>query len=164
MSPRTFEKCSICSWCYKTFFEWNLDFIKIKKFNKVCSNVWTITKMLKQCYFQTKLYSRTVYCFENGLFLLFQLWGKSRFSRYPAKKFYNINCWLHCFCFYRWKTAAIRRTWFVTLFLRTFFFWNLIWKIKLKLSSLLKYKNVIRRRYFYTMFIQIVIWLYLIHR
>ena len=33
------------------------------------------------------------YCFFllNGLFLLFQLRGKSRFSRISPKKFYNIN-------------------------------------------------------------------------
>ena len=34
-----------CSWRYKTFFWENLDFLKIKKLNKVCSNVWTSTKM-----------------------------------------------------------------------------------------------------------------------
>ena len=28
-----------------------------------------------------------------GLFLLFWLKGKSRFSRFPPKKFYNINSW-----------------------------------------------------------------------
>ena len=37
------------SWCYKTFFVGNLDFPKIKKLNKVCSDVWTCTKMWKQC-------------------------------------------------------------------------------------------------------------------
>ena len=37
------------SWCYKTFFGGNLDFPKIKKLKKVCSDVWTCTKMWKQC-------------------------------------------------------------------------------------------------------------------
>ena len=46
------------SWCYKTFFGGNLDFPKIKKLNKVCSNVWTCTKMWK-----AKLYSKSVYFF-----------------------------------------------------------------------------------------------------
>ena len=38
-----------CSWCYKTFFGGNLDFPKIKKWNKVCSDVWTWSKMWIQC-------------------------------------------------------------------------------------------------------------------
>ena len=29
-----------CSWCYKTLFGGNLDFSKIKKWKKVCSDVW----------------------------------------------------------------------------------------------------------------------------
>ena len=41
--------------------------------------------------FSAKLYSNTVYLLKNGLFLLFQLRGKFRFSRFPPKKFYNIN-------------------------------------------------------------------------
>ena len=32
-----------------------------KKLNKVCSDVWTCTKMSTQCYFQAKLFSKTVY-------------------------------------------------------------------------------------------------------
>ena len=45
--------------------------------------------MWKQwCYFYAKIYSETLY----WLFFLFQLSGKSRFSRFPhAKKFYNIG-------------------------------------------------------------------------
>ena len=74
------------SWCYKTFFWGNLDFPKIKKLKKVCSDVWTCTKMWEQCYFQAKLYSKAVYCFEKGLFLQFWLKVKSRFSRFPPKK------------------------------------------------------------------------------
>ena len=79
------------SWCYKTFFWGNLDFPKIKKLKKVCSDVWTCTKMWEQCYFQAKLYSKAVYCFEKGLFMQFWLKVKSRFSRFPPKRFYNIN-------------------------------------------------------------------------
>ena len=40
-----------CSWCYKTFFWGNLDFPKINKWKKVCSDVLTCTKVCKQCYF-----------------------------------------------------------------------------------------------------------------
>ena len=36
--------------------------------------------------FLSKTKLTTVFCFQNGLFLLFQFRGKSRF-----KKFYNIN-------------------------------------------------------------------------
>ena len=48
---------------------------------------------------QAKQYCKTVYCFQNGLFSLFQLNGKSRFSRFPPKKFYNFNYWSH------WRTS-----------------------------------------------------------
>ena len=41
--------CCCCSRCYKTFVEGNLDFPKIKKLKKICDNVWTCTKMWKQC-------------------------------------------------------------------------------------------------------------------
>ena len=56
---RLYESC--CGWCYKTFFEGNLDFDKIKKLKKVCSDVhWcTCTKMLKQW---TLILSKTIYC------------------------------------------------------------------------------------------------------
>ena len=36
--------------------------------------------------FHVKIYSKAVYCFSNGIFLLFWNKGKSRFSRFPAKK------------------------------------------------------------------------------
>ena len=36
------------SWCYKTYFGGNLDLPQIEKLNKVCSDVWTCTKMWKQ--------------------------------------------------------------------------------------------------------------------
>ena len=38
-----------CSVCYKTFFRGSLDFRKIKKLKKVCTDVWTCTTMFKQC-------------------------------------------------------------------------------------------------------------------
>ena len=44
-----------CSSCYKTFFGGNLDFPKINKLNKVCSDDLTCTKMLKQCNSNVKL-------------------------------------------------------------------------------------------------------------
>ena len=40
------ESKSSSGWCCKAFFEENLDFPKIKKLNKVCSDYWTCTKML----------------------------------------------------------------------------------------------------------------------
>ena len=70
-----------CSRCYKNFFGGNLDFPKIKILNKVCSNVWTCTKMWKLCNVYAKQYSKTVH-----LFLLFWPHGKSRDSRFPPKK------------------------------------------------------------------------------
>ena len=60
---RTLRRNLTCSWWYKTFlcivtlavtatwinfFGGNLDFPKIKKLTKVCSSVWTCTKMWKQ--------------------------------------------------------------------------------------------------------------------
>ena len=57
------------------------------------SDVWTCTKMWKML-FLIKVYSKTVYCFYNGIFLMFCLKGKSRFSRFPSKKFYNIDFWV----------------------------------------------------------------------
>ena len=36
----------------KLFFGGSLDFPKIKKFNKVCNDVWTCTKMWKLGYFK----------------------------------------------------------------------------------------------------------------
>ena len=38
----------IGSWCYKTYFGGNLDFSKVKKLKKVCSDVWTCIKRWKQ--------------------------------------------------------------------------------------------------------------------
>ena len=64
----------------------NLEMVKT-----VCFDVWTCTKMWKQCYVQEKLYSKIVCYFLNGLFLMLKLTGTSRFSRFPLKKFYNIS-------------------------------------------------------------------------
>ena len=59
--------------------------------------------MWKHWYFQAKLCSITVYCFRNGLSMLFWLEGKSWFSRFPPKKFYNINYWLGSIFPPRWR-------------------------------------------------------------
>ena len=57
------------SWCYKTILEET----KIVKLKQCCSDACACTKMWNQCgYFLAKLFSRTVYWFLNGLFLLFQ--------------------------------------------------------------------------------------------
>ena len=50
-----------CSQSYKTSFVGNLDFPKIKKLKNVCSGVWACTKRWNHCYFQAKLYSKTVF-------------------------------------------------------------------------------------------------------
>ena len=50
----------------KLYFGGNLDLPNIKKLKNVF--LWTYTKLWKQCNFQAKLYSKTVYCFKNGLF------------------------------------------------------------------------------------------------
>ena len=49
--------------------------------------------------FHVKIYSKAVYCFSNGIFLLFWNKGKSRFSRFPAKKSFitSITCPNSCF-------------------------------------------------------------------
>ena len=84
-SKRERESSSLC---YKTFSGWILDFPKFKKLNIVgFDNVWICKHycaILKQNY----TLGRAAYCFLNGLFLLFQFSGKSRF---PPKTFYNIN-------------------------------------------------------------------------
>ena len=83
-----------CSWCYKTFFGGNLDFSKIKKLKKVCSDVWTCTKMWKQCHFQQN--------FIQILFIDFKMayscWFSSRGNLDFLKNFfYNINYWSYFF-------------------------------------------------------------------
>ena len=47
--PNSAGITNTCGWCYKTFLGGNRDFPKIKKWKKVCSDVWTYTKMWKQC-------------------------------------------------------------------------------------------------------------------
>ena len=66
------------------FFGGDLDFPKIKKLKKVCYDVWTSIKMWK-------LYSKTVYCFWNGILAAFGLRGNLDYRDFFQKKFYNIN-------------------------------------------------------------------------
>ena len=75
-------------WCYKTLFGGNLENPKIKKLNKVCSDVWTCTKMGKLCFLKlnyTILYFFISCCFSYG--------GDLEFLDFLQKKFYNINYW-----------------------------------------------------------------------
>ena len=83
-----------CGRCCKTFFGGNLDFPKINKLKKVCSTITNLHKNVKTMLYLAKLYFKTVYYFWNSIFLQIQLRGKSRFSRFPPKKFYNINYWI----------------------------------------------------------------------
>ena len=62
--------------CYKTVFGGNLDFPKIKKWKKGCSDVWTFSKMLKQWILFYKNYR--VYL---KLFIAFKMASSCRFSQ-----------------------------------------------------------------------------------
>ena len=92
------------SWCYKTFFGGNLDFPKIKKLNKVGSDDWTYTEMLKQCYLKLNYIRTLLSCFSLGENLDFL-----------QKKFYNINYWartyIQNFCTKSRYTSLERSDW-----------------------------------------------------
>ena len=47
--------------------------------------------MVKQCYFQAKLYSKTVFAFKIAYSCFFSLRGNLDFPEFLQKKFYNIN-------------------------------------------------------------------------
>ena len=54
------------SWCYKTLFGRNLDFPKIKKLKKVCSDLGTSTKTWKECYFKQTYTLKLFIAFRIG--------------------------------------------------------------------------------------------------
>ena len=83
--------CSTWCWCYKTFFGGNLDFPKIKKLNKVGSDDWTYTKMLKQCYLKLNYIKTLLICSKMAYSCCFSLGGNLDFIDFLQKKFYNIN-------------------------------------------------------------------------
>ena len=88
------------SWCYKTFFGRNLDFSKIKKLKKLCSECWTCTKMGKQYYYKVKLYSEIVFCFKMAYSCCFSWRGNLDSSK---KSFItSTTCWI---C--RYKKIAV---------------------------------------------------------
>ena len=62
---------------YRTFFGGNLDFPKIKKLKKVCSDVWTCTKMSRQCYFQQNNSLKLLITFKMAYSCCFSLGGHS---------------------------------------------------------------------------------------
>ena len=68
-----------CMWCFKIFFE---DFPKIKEFNKVCSGVWTCTKMWKNAIFKQKCLLMLYYC-------CFSLGGNLDFQDFLQKFLYH---------------------------------------------------------------------------
>ena len=82
-----------CSWCYKTLFGGNLDFPKVKKLNKVCSNVWTCSKMWKQCYFKQNNALELFISLKMAISCCFGLRGSLDFPDFLQIKFYNINYW-----------------------------------------------------------------------
>ena len=82
----------LSSWCYKTFFGWNLDFPKIKKLNKVCFADWTCTKTLKRCYFQLNNIQTLFICSKVVYSGCFGLRGNLDFPGFLQIKFYNISC------------------------------------------------------------------------
>ena len=79
------------SWCYKTLFGANLDFPKIKKLNKGCSNVWTCSKMSKQCYFKQNNALELFISLKMAISCCFGLRGNLDFPDFLQIKFYNIN-------------------------------------------------------------------------
>ena len=78
---------STSSLCYKTFFGGNLDFDKIKKLKKVCSDVWTCTKMLK--HFWLFLAKNTLKLFIAVKMAYSCSFSKNIFTKYrfPSKSF-----------------------------------------------------------------------------
>ena len=94
---KNFQKIPSWSWCYKTFFGGNLDFPKIKKLNKVGSDDWTYTKMLKQCYLKLNYIRTLLSCSKMANSCCFSLGENLDFLDFLQKKFYNINyrCGFH---------------------------------------------------------------------
>ena len=98
------------SWCYKTFFGGNLYFPKIKKLNNICSDDWTCAKTLRQCYFLLNYFKHCISA-QKWSFLVVSAWGKSRFSRFPPKKFktsttglvFRIKTYVDIICYIRYK-------------------------------------------------------------
>ena len=57
--------------------------------------------MLQQCYFKQNYAPKLFIAFK----MPFQVRGKSRFSLFPPKKFYNINYWIIIFLVIKmWQT------------------------------------------------------------
>ena len=79
------RKSSICSWCCKTIFGGNLDFLKIKKLKNVCLDVWTCTKMWKICYLRQNYALKLFFAFKMAYYCCFSLRRKSTFP--PKKSF-----------------------------------------------------------------------------
>ena len=79
------------SHCYKTYFRGNIDFPKIKKLNKVCSDDWTCTKMLKQCYLKLNYIQTLFICSKMAYSCCFSLEGNLDFLESLQKKFNNID-------------------------------------------------------------------------
>ena len=78
-----------CSWCYKTFFGGNLDFPKIKKLKKVCSDVCTyLHKNVKTVLFSSKTIVFTCFfAFKMAYSCGFGLRGNLDFWDFLRKSF-----------------------------------------------------------------------------
>ena len=96
-----------CSCCYKAFLGGNLDFTKIKKMKKVCSDVWTCTKMLKECYFKQNYTPKLFIAFKMAYYCHFSLGGNLDSLDFLQKKFYKIN--------YRVGITASNLPWVISL-------------------------------------------------
>ena len=60
--------------------------------NKVCSDDWTCTKMLTQCYFKLN-YIRTLFVLKWPILAVSAKGGNLDFLDFLQKKFYNIDFW-----------------------------------------------------------------------
>ena len=70
----------------KRFFWGNLDFPKIKKLNIACSNVWTCTKMWKQCYFYQSYTKKLFISYKISYYCCFGFSGNLEFPGFLQKR------------------------------------------------------------------------------
>ena len=87
---------------FKTFFGGNLDFTKIKKLNKVCSNVWTCTKMCENYAILNQNYTLELFIdLKMAYFCCFGWRGNLDFPDFLLKSFITSTAglilkWSHC--------------------------------------------------------------------
>ena len=84
--PYSIGPSPTCSWCYKTFFEGNLDFPKIKKWN-------TCTKCENSASFKQIDALKLLIAFKMAHYCFLSFGGNLDFPEFLQKKFYYINYW-----------------------------------------------------------------------